>query len=57
MSIYEYECPSCRKVTEAEFPIAQGGAPAIMCECGKEAGRKFSTFAAIFHGSGWGGKP
>jgi putative FmdB family regulatory protein len=57
MAIYEYECSSCREITEAEFPIAMGGAPAIMCKCGKEAGRKFSTFGLVLRGGGWGSKP
>ena len=57
MPNYEYKCPNCQMVTESFFPIADGPAPAIMCECGHEAFRKFSDFGIQLKGGGWGGKP
>jgi putative FmdB family regulatory protein len=56
MPNYEYKCDSCQKLTESFFPIADGPAPAIVCECGKEAFRQFSNFGIYLKGSGWGGK-
>jgi putative FmdB family regulatory protein len=56
MAFYEYQCSNCNTIAEHEFSIHQGPAPAVVCEsCGKDAARKFFTFAAVFRGGGWGG--
>lgn len=57
MPKYDFKCVSCSKVSEASFPIADGPAPAIVCECGSEAFRVFEPVPAQFKGSGWGSKP
>lgn len=56
MPNYDFKCPTCQKVTESFFPIADGPAPAIMCECGKEAYRVYEATPAQFKGGGWGGQ-
>lgn len=56
MPNYEYKCPHCFEESEQFFPIQDGPAPAVMCSCGKEATRKFSSFAIQLKGSGWGGQ-
>ena len=56
MPNYDFKCDHCRKVTESFFPIAEGPAPAIMCECGKEAFRVYEAVNSVFKGGGWGGQ-
>lgn len=55
MPKYGFKCPSCQKVTDEFFPIADGPAPAIVCECGKEAFRVYESVPSHFKGGGWGG--
>jgi putative FmdB family regulatory protein len=56
MPNYEYKCPHCFKESEQFFPIQDGPEPAVVCACGKEATRKFSSFAIQLKGNGWGGQ-
>lgn len=56
MPNYEYKCPHCFTETEQFFPIVDGPAPSVLCQCGKEAVRKFSNFAIQLKGGGWGGQ-
>lgn len=56
MPNYEYKCTKCQKVAEHFFPIADGPAPAVVCECGGEAFRQYSDFGIHLKGGGWGGK-
>jgi putative FmdB family regulatory protein len=53
---YDYKCEECQKVSESFFSIGTGPAPAIVCECGAEAFRQFSTFGIHLKGGGWGGQ-
>lgn len=44
--IYEYACPTCKRIIEIKFPM--GKQPKnIPCKCGKLMNRKYSTFAFI----------
>jgi putative FmdB family regulatory protein len=56
MPTYEYKCAVCQETSESFFPITDGPAPAVMCKCGGEAFRQFSSFAIQLKGGGWGGK-
>ena len=55
MPKYDFKCVTCQVTSEAFFPIADGPAPAIVCECGGEAFRVFEPVPAQFKGGGWGG--
>jgi putative FmdB family regulatory protein len=56
MPKYDFKCSSCQKITESFFPIQEGPAPAIICECGMEAFRVYAATPAQFKGGGWGGQ-
>jgi putative FmdB family regulatory protein len=57
MPNYEYQCPHCKAESEQFFPIVDGPSPSVVCSgCGKEASRKFSSFAIQLKGGGWGGQ-
>ena len=55
MAHYEYKC-SCGESKIVEQSIHAETKESIKCSCGKKAKRVFNTFAAVFHGTGWGGK-
>lgn len=55
MPKYDFKCTTCQETSEAFFPIADGPAPAIVCECGGEAFRVHTATPAHFKGGGWGG--
>jgi putative FmdB family regulatory protein len=56
MPDYEYKCESCLKIISSFFPMKDGPAPAVMCSCGNEAFRVFSSPGVQFKGGGWGGQ-
>ncbi len=56
MPNYEYKCVTCLSTFESFFPIAEGPSPAVVCECGGEAFRQYSTFGIQLKGGGWGGQ-
>lgn len=56
MPNYDFKCPSCLKITESYFPITDGPASYVVCECGKEASRVYQPTPAHLKGGGWGGK-
>jgi putative FmdB family regulatory protein len=53
---YEYKCTKCLELSEHFFPIADGPSTAVVCGCGGEAFRQYSTFGIHLKGGGWGGK-
>jgi len=50
MPLYEFECPSCRTVTES---LQKMETETISCQCGSIASRKLSKGSFILKGSGW----
>lgn len=56
MPNYEFKCSTCQHVSESFFPIQDGPASAIICQCGKEAFRVYNPTPAHLKGGGWGGK-
>lgn len=54
MPKYDFKCEKCQNTSEAFFPIADGPAPAIVCECGGQAFRVHTATPAHFKGGGWG---
>jgi putative FmdB family regulatory protein len=56
MPDYDYKCSKCQEVTESFFPISDGPSPAIVCKCGGESFRQYSTFGIQLKGGGWGGQ-
>jgi len=52
----DYKSTKCQEITKSFFPIQDGPSPAIVCKCGGEAFRQYSTFGIQFKGGGWGGK-
>ena len=55
MSIYEYKCQSCEKVSERYYPFAQAPQKDT-CECGGEMIKVFGRTPVVFKGTGWAGK-
>lgn len=53
MPKYDFKCETCQKTCESFFPIEDGPAPAVMCDCGGEAFRVYSNFGIQFKGSGF----
>jgi putative FmdB family regulatory protein len=56
MPDYEYKCIKCLEVSEHFFPIVDGPTAAVLCKCGGEAFRQYSTFGIQLKGGGWGGQ-
>lgn len=56
MATYQYECSNCGAEIELEQSIHDKTKEWVKCECGKRANRVFSSFRAIFRGTGWGGQ-
>lgn len=56
MPIYEFNCSKCELNTELQSNFKDEVKPPQCNKCGVEMRRVYSAPAAIFKGTGWGGK-
>jgi putative FmdB family regulatory protein len=52
MARYDYQCDKCNLIKEIERPITSNEQP-VVCECGKQMCRIYSTPTIKFNGEGW----
>lgn len=53
MPIYEYQCPSCRKVFEEWTTVSEAHADRPCPECGAASSRVLSNTSFVLKGAGW----
>lgn len=53
MPIYEYQCPSCRKVFEEWITVSEAHADRPCPECGAASSRVLSSTSFVLKGAGW----
>ncbi len=47
MPVYEYRCVECADTFERLVPMSSNGSPTECPQCGAQADKQFSTFAAL----------